>query len=153
MVRCHVCGKEVISGWICGIVPAHDTDKLGLCPEHDTVQNRAAVEQAWEGMLTEALRATLERARRTVKTAVCHDVRIVFIDGGIKYVRCTSFDVNDAKDLLILTLDGEYEFYPLQHIRTFTTQETRLEAEEARSGEETAAQSLPAAPLKPLGAE
>jgi hypothetical protein len=127
MVTCHVCKKEVIAGWICGVIPAHDKYKLGLCPAHDTPSNRALVEKEWDQLLQGELVTAFspEIAARRSQTAppVAYEVRIVFLDGGVKVLRCNRFEVTSDKDLLLLDRDGRSVFYPLQHIRSFETRE------------------------------
>jgi hypothetical protein len=123
MVSCHVCGQEVISGWICGVIPAHDRYKLGLCPEHDTPENRAVVESEWDELLQGELAAAMTERRAQAESPVAHEVRILFLDGGIKIVRCQRFEITGDKDLLLLEGDGKAIFYPLQHIRSFETSE------------------------------
>lgn len=120
MVRCDVCGKEVLSGWICGVVPADDTHKLGLCPDHDTPEQRADVQEKWERLLHEKLQRTLARERRDAEEKAPHlEVTIHYLGGGVQMERCRAYDVNQEGDLLILKEDGLLDFYPLQHIRRF----------------------------------
>lgn len=124
MVRCEVCGKEVLSGWICGVVPAHDSHKLGLCPEHDNPTNRKATTQLWERLLREKLEQHLERERVNEQNRPdSFLVTIRYLDGGVVTVPCRGYDVSQNGELLVLKEDGGAEFYPLQHIRRFSVQE------------------------------
>lgn len=121
MVNCHVCGREVISGWICGVIPAHDKYKLGLCPEHDNPENRAVVELEWEELLQGELASTMAELRVQSEAPTAYEVRILFLDGGAKILRCHRFEVTGDQDLLLVEADGKTVFYPLQHIRSFET--------------------------------
>lgn len=135
MVRCDVCGKEVLAGWICGIVPAHDSDKLGLCPEHDTPTNREHVRRKWEDMLQEQLGRTLalEHEDNGVKPGAYH-VTIHWLGGGVQRFFCRAWDVNQDGDLLLLKKDLEIDFYPLQHIRRFSVEEAPSGGDPAPDG-------------------
>ncbi|THB63474.1 MAG: hypothetical protein D6E12_16940 [Desulfovibrio sp.] len=123
MVLCHICGVEVFSGWICGVVPAGDKYKLGLCRDHDTVENRATVQEAWEELLRSEMRSAMDISRQQAKPSPLYEIRILFLGGGTKTVTCTAYDVNKDKDLLVLNEQGELDFYPLQHVRHFTVRE------------------------------
>ncbi len=119
MVPCRVCGKEVITGWICGIVPSHDTFKLGLCPEHDTPRNRERVEAEWERLLGQEMRRYFATRPKPETTPSTFELHLYFLDGGLTTVACRAWEVVEAKDLLVLTRDGQVDFYPLRHIRRF----------------------------------
>lgn len=124
MVRCEVCGKEVLAGWICGVVPAHDSDKLGLCPEHDTPERRRAVQKKWERLLHEKLERVLVLEREeSDRIQDSFEVTIHYLGGGVQVVPCRAYDVNQEGDLLVLKDDGVLDFYPLQHIRRFEVKE------------------------------
>jgi len=139
MVRCEVCGKEVLSGWICGVVPAPDNDKLGLCPEHDSPQKRQEVQQKWEALLRDKLERTLASEHRQAEAkAVQLEVTIHYLGGGVHVQRCRAYDVNQEGDLLILKEDGNLEFYPLQHIRRFVVADVSASGQPVRQGGDTA---------------
>ncbi len=132
MVRCEICGAEVLTGWICGVVPANDRFKLGLCPEHDSIENRALVRERWKDLLTDELRKVMRQgARETESGQVAYAVTIHYLDGGVVKRPCRAYEVSQERELLVLNENGELDFYPLQHIRHFTVQENapRLERE------------------------
>ena len=119
MVTCHVCGQNAASGWIYGIPPAPDRQKLGLCPKHDTTDNRRNVRRQWiQLMEEEAGRALTHRPDRDAKP-LGHEVEIDFLDGGRRTIQCLQYEVMEGKDLLAISVEGEAVFYPLQHIRNF----------------------------------
>ncbi len=120
MVKCEVCGKEVLAGWICGVVPAPDSLKLGLCPEHDTPQRRIMVRRKWEDMLREKLRQSMDVLRdETERKAQSYVISIHYLDGGVKDVPCSAYKLDVDTQLLVLEENNELDFYPLQHIRRF----------------------------------
>ncbi len=132
MVRCEICGTEVLTGWICGVVPASDRLKLGLCPEHDTIENRALVRERWKALLAEELEKAMRRDEQQAKDQPRgYSVTIRYLDGGVVTVPCRGYEVSQERELLILNEDGMLDFYPLQHIRRFTVQEAapRLDAD------------------------
>ncbi len=123
MVLCHICGKEVFSGWICGVVPADDKLKLGLCSEHDTIENRALVDKAWEELLVEELGKAVRSAPETAARPQGYELTISFLDGGVKVIKTRAYNVSEEQNLLVLNENGAFEFYPLQHIRVFKVRE------------------------------
>ena len=135
MVKCHICHAPVLAGWVCGIVPAGDTMKLGLCEEHDTPDNRELVRESWAELLQNKVRQSRSLAEReTTKRAASYEVRIRYMDGGLVTVPCRAYDVSKDRQLLVLKQDGEFDFYPLEHIRQFTVVERFPELEEEDSG-------------------
>ena len=123
MVRCEVCGKEVIDGWICGMLPSGERYKLGLCPQHDTPRNRERVEAHWHRMMEEEIAKTIVRQEAESKPPAGYAIKIFFTDGGVRTLECARYTVNDGQDLLVLNSEGGYDFYPLQHIRHFEVSE------------------------------
>ncbi len=119
MVRCEVCGKEVTEGWVCGMLPSNEKFKLGLCPQHDTPRNRQRVEEHWQQLMEDEIAKSTMRQETESKGHETYAVKIYFVDGGVKTLECTSYTINDSKDLLVLNLDDTADFYPLQHIRHF----------------------------------
>lgn len=125
MIRCQICGREVINGWICGATPADDKFKLGLCPEHDTRENRADVERDWEELMVAELERAVHAAPESKSVVKRYEVTIDFLDGGVKKLETRLYNVNQDQELLILSENGDFDFYPLRHIRTFKVREIR----------------------------
>lgn len=123
MVRCHICGTEVLAGWVCGIPPANDAQKLGLCPEHNTVENRALVHKEWSEMMRRTAGRILASTEDKAEPVVEYELRIHFLGGGVKVLRCSSYEPNQDQELLVVTREGGLEFYPLRHIRHFSVSE------------------------------
>ncbi len=118
MVRCEVCGKEVLSGWVCGVPPAPDSQKLGLCEKHDTAPNRAMVLNRWEELIRRqaaSMAASPEAAEPTL-----FEVRISFMDRGTKTIVCKTYNISQDRELLVLGDNDVFDFYPLEHVRSFT---------------------------------
>jgi hypothetical protein len=143
MVKCHVCGKDASAGWICGIPPAADSQKLGLCPEHDSVEQRAEVLEAWERLLQNRLEHMARGMRRSPSGAAPgYRVHVHYREGGVRSVDCTAYDVTQDKDLLLCTAGGGYEFFPLQHVKHFRVEELQSAP---RAGDEAGTSTGPRA--------
>ncbi|MFW5734261.1 MAG: hypothetical protein ACOCWR_04285 [Oceanidesulfovibrio sp.] len=118
MVPCHVCGKDASAGWIYGIPPAPDRQKIGLCPEHDSMDNRRVVRRQWIRLMEEEAARAMARKPEDAKPAG-FEVEIDFLDGGRRTIQSLGYEVLEQKDLLAISMEGEAIFYPMQHIRAF----------------------------------
>lgn len=120
MPRCRVCNAETAGGFVLGPPPAPDRQKLGLCPEHDTPRNRELLHKEYELLLRReadlALAATPPPAKAPAQS---FELRIRFLDGGVKIVQAGRWEVDRDAGLLVLGEPGRFEFHPLQHIRSF----------------------------------
>ncbi|QJT10739.1 hypothetical protein [Oceanidesulfovibrio marinus] len=119
MVPCQVCGENAASGWIYGIPPAPDRQKLGLCPKHDTLENRRIVRRQWVRLMEEEARRAMVHTPEQNSAPAGYEVEIDFLDGGRRTIQCLNYEVMEKTDLLAITVTGEAVFYPLLHIRTF----------------------------------
>lgn len=118
MVPCHICGQNAASGWVYGIPPAPDRQKLGLCPKHDTMENRRIVRRQWIRLMEEEAARAMSGRPEDAKPHG-YEVEIDFLDGGRRTIQCRAYDVMEKQDLLAITAEDEAVYYPLQHIRTF----------------------------------
>ena len=121
MINCLICGKEVSDGWVTGLPPAPDSQKVGLCAEHNTPENRAQAEKKWRGLLERAVlneqgSEGLHHFGANVQPLA---LEILFIDGGKIEVACKSFRATDEDVLEVITPEGRLVFYPLRHIRRY----------------------------------
>lgn len=125
IIKCEVCGEEVVQGYVAGMTPSPMKFKLGLCEKHDTPQNRQRLENIWRTMMVSETRMALQTTKRkeSSKTPTRFELTIHFLDGGVVRVPCKSYEVNDNKDLLILNENDEIIFYPLMHVKSFTARE------------------------------
>lgn len=118
MVPCYICGKNSAGGWVAGLPPAPDSQKTGLCPEHDNIENRALAFKAWQDLLTHEIQVQLETVRHE-EDAPPLKLVVQFMDGGKTVISCRSFGVTGEDMLEIHDADGERKFYPLRHIRSY----------------------------------
>ncbi len=129
MVKCHVCKLSAAGGWICGVPPASDKLKLGLCKEHDTPANRETVLHAWEAMMQQAIDQAMATAREAAKPPVRYELRLYYLDGGVRTFECSAYDVSSDRQLLVTEKDKKVAYHPLEHIRRFEVEELPGEGE------------------------
>lgn len=118
MIPCHICGKDASTGWIKGFAPAHDSQKMALCAEHNTQDNRLAVAVAWQNMLRRdiALATSLARQRAESEPQV---LSVHFTGGGMLSFTCVDCQATPHGSLRIEAADGSQTFIPLQHVREY----------------------------------
>lgn len=121
MINCLICGKDAARGWITGLPPAPDSQKVGLCPEHDTPGNRILAEKRWREIISQAVEIEQDGEELHHHGAAVQPLtlEIQFIDGGRIEVSCKSFRPTDEDILEVTTPEGRLAFYPLRHIRRF----------------------------------
>lgn len=119
MIFCYICNKDASAGWATGFIPAPDSQKLALCPEHDTPVNRKLVEMAWNKLLERDLAAfskvSMQKAAPATLVATVH-----FTGGGMLSFTCTSIKPTPHGTLQIDLLDGSRTFLPMQHVREYS---------------------------------
>ena len=120
MINCLICGKEVSNGWITGLPPAPDSQKVGLCAEHDSPPNRALAEKKWRELLEQAVKSEQESEEmHHPGTGQLINLEILFIDGGRIVVPCKSFRATDEDTLEVTSPENRLTFYPMRHIRRY----------------------------------
>ena len=121
MISCLICGKSIEGGWITGLPPAPDSQKVGLCPKHDTPANRLQAEEKWRKIMNQAVEIEREsEGLHFIGSSVQpQTLEILFIDGGRIEVLCKSFRPTDEDILEVTTPENRLVFYPLRHIRRF----------------------------------
>ena len=120
MVPCYICGKDSVGGWLAGMPPAPDSQKTGLCLEHDTISNRALAFRAWQDLLNHEIGVQLDTAREAGEAPPLK-LAVQFMDGGKTVISCRSFGIAGGNTLEIVDADGQRKFYPLQHVRSYKT--------------------------------
>lgn len=119
MIPCHVCGKDASTGWTKGFVPAPDSQKMALCAEHDTPQNRLLVSRAWRDVNAREIAAATSVARHKASPAL-YVVSVHFTGGGMLSFACTACTPTAQGTLRIDDADGKQTYIPMQHIREYT---------------------------------
>jgi hypothetical protein len=129
MIPCHICGKDASTGWNAGFTPAPDSQKLALCPRHDTPQNREIVKDAWHEGHKRGISAMTSVARHRASAGL-HVVSIHFTGGGMVSFACTACAPTDQGTLRIDDADGKQTYIPVQHIREYTVRPYAAAADE-----------------------
>lgn len=119
MIPCHICGKDASTGWIKGFVPAPDSQKLALCSEHNTRENRLSVVKAWYSRLEQDI-SSMSTVSRQKAAPFLHTANIHFIGGGMLSFLCTACTPTEQHTLRIDAPDGSRTYIPLQHIREYS---------------------------------
>lgn len=131
MIPCHICGKDASTGWIKGFIPAPDSQKLALCAEHDTVQNRVLVSRAWRNLTEREVFAMTSLARHKAAPAL-YVVSVHFTGGGMLSFTCTACAPTAQGTLRIDDADGNQTYIPMQHVREYTVRPHTQPAEEKK---------------------
>lgn len=119
MVPCYICGRNAESGWIQGFPPAPDSQKLGLCHEHNNKANREKVTLAWR----DYLQASIDTQTRNAIYKAQSSPRLLslfFVGGGSISVPCVNFSTPDNDLLKVESPDGEFVFFPLRQVRHYS---------------------------------
>ncbi|MDR3175835.1 MAG: hypothetical protein LBU06_04810 [Desulfovibrio sp.] len=119
MIPCWICGRDASTGWTEGFVPAGDSHKLALCPEHDTEDNRLALEDAWRSLLLRNISTAVSIARYRAAPSL-QSVSVHFTAGGTLSFTCLSCFATDHDALCIEAPDGAKTYIPLRHISDYT---------------------------------
>lgn len=118
MIPCYICGKDIGGGWCIGFPPARDSQKMGLCKEHDLVSNRKRVQKAWQELIFQRIDENRQNSAFKAGDLV-QLLSIYFTGGGSISLPCSSFSIMDDKTLKITTPDGEQIFFPLGQVKNY----------------------------------
>ncbi len=142
MIPCHVCGKDASTGWITGFTPAPDSQKLALCPDHDTLEHRMVVSSLWQERHLAAIAAATDVARhKAAPTAFI--VTILFNGGGMLSFSCASCAPTAQNTLCIDELNGARTYVPLQHVREYSVRPLHAGNEEGEGEERHLGEGTP----------
>ena len=121
MIPCQICGKDASLGWITGLPPAPDSQKMALCAEHDTPANRAMVSREWQKMLAGDIAAATTIARHKADVdAKSVLINVRFTGGGMLSFTGIGCKPTEQNTLRIEEADGRLTFIPLQQVREYT---------------------------------
>lgn len=117
MIPCYICGKDIGGSWAAGFPPAPDSQKVGLCREHDSEENRHKAFAAWQQLLNTDIAIDLKLHEGEMQAP--KELAVQFMDGGSKVFSCLHFGLADNNILEITESSGEKIFYPLRHVRSY----------------------------------
>ncbi|MDR1685879.1 MAG: hypothetical protein LBR82_05470 [Desulfovibrio sp.] len=130
MIPCRICGRDASTGRVRGFAPAPDSQKIALCPEHDTAANREAMEREWRQLLEKETALALSLAGHKAAPRV-YAVTVRFTGGGTLSFTCLSCAPTLQDTLRIEEPDGSLTFIPLRHIRDYTVRTHIFREEDA----------------------
>ena len=119
MIPCRICGIDASTNWVTGLPPAPDSQKMALCAEHDTPQNRALVIKDWQQMLTGDI-ATAASVARHKAAPEMRLITVRFNGGGMLSFTGTGCTPTEHNSLRIDEADGSRTFVPLDQVREYT---------------------------------
>lgn len=123
MVPCFICGKDATGGFIHGFVPAPDSQKVGLCPEHNSLENKKKAILHWIVSMKAEVASGNEHKAYRIKAPLHYLLTIRYTDGGVSSIPCLQWEVTDNSTLQIIRSDKTLTFIPLLHIRQFDVSE------------------------------
>ena len=118
MIPCFICANDASTGWVKGFAPAPDSQKMALCKEHNTPDNRRAVAVSWQEMLRKDITLATRLARPKNKSGQ-HIVSVHFTGGGMLSFTCLDCRATEHGSLRIEAADGSQTFIPLQHVKEY----------------------------------
>ncbi|MDR2077326.1 MAG: hypothetical protein LBP61_10435 [Desulfovibrio sp.] len=133
MIPCHVCGRDASTGWIVGLPPSPDSQKLALCSRHDTPKNRILLEKSWTALLTRSIAAAESVIRHKASPPARKIVTIRFTAGGALSFTATRCVPTNHSTLCIEEEDGGRTYIPMPQIRDYTVRPvTRTDVQDER---------------------
>ncbi len=127
MIPCHICGIDAGTGWVTGYPPAPDSQKMALCPAHDTPDNRKQVRIAWHVAMIKAIQTAEKNTAYFAARGAMNLLTIYFSAGGSLSMPCAAASVTEHNTLKVQAPDGAVSFFPLQHIRRYELTPLRAE--------------------------
>ena len=119
MLPCAICGKDAATGWIVGFAPAPDSQKMALCPLHDSPDNRRRILRAWK----ETIRREMANAARIAAYQAARIplflLTIYFSSGGSVSLPSLACEQTDHNTLKVHNQDGSVSFFPMQQVRRY----------------------------------
>lgn len=119
MLPCQVCGRDAGTGWIEGFPPAPDSQKLALCREHDTPENRKLLRLAWQKMFKSSV-DEFNRMEAFRSGDAQNLLTLYFTGGGSIALPCLGVAPAEPDSLKVTGLDGTVSFFPMRQVRRYT---------------------------------
>ena len=118
MIPCHVCAKDASLGWVVGFPPAPDSQKMGLCPDHDSEEARHEVLALWRATL--GRRIVDSTASPNADRAIESLVTVLFIHGGKLSFLCLQCSPTAHGTLELIEKNGNSTYIPLDQVKAYT---------------------------------
>lgn len=131
MIPCQICGKDASLGWVKGYVPAPDSQKLALCPKHDSPENRKKLLGFWHGFMLDAIHNATQVAAYQAARGQLRLLTLQFTAGGSLSMPCVNVAPTEHGTLKVTGPDGRLSFFPMQHLRRYDLSPLALETANA----------------------
>lgn len=119
MIPCYICKKDSSGGFSYGLPTTPESMYVGLCPEHNTLENKKAAILHWIESTQASVHAFNEKNMARYAEPVEYTLTVFYIAGGTVSIQCTKWNVPDKATLQISRTTGESTFIPLSHIERF----------------------------------
>ena len=119
MIPCQICGKDSGAHWVTGYIAASDNQKMALCAQHDTPENRKGIHMAWQFAMMKSIESATRNAAYFAMRNTLRMLTIAFSGGGSLSVPCLECEVTEHSALKVTAPDGSLSFFPMQHIRRY----------------------------------
>ncbi|SIN78941.1 hypothetical protein [Halodesulfovibrio marinisediminis] len=119
MIPCFICKKDSIGGFTYGLPTTPLSQHVGLCPEHNTLENKKAAILHWIETTQASVTAFNEANFARHAEPVEYELSVSYLAGGSASFRCIKWNVPDKATLQVMGIDGQYTFIPLVHIELF----------------------------------
>ena len=119
MIPCFICNKSALGGFTYGLPTTPVSMHVGLCPEHNTLENKQKAILHWIETTQASVSALNEKntSRHPVPTE--YEITIFYLAGGSISLTASKWNVPDQATLQVLKTDGSSTFIPLVHIDRF----------------------------------
>lgn len=119
MIPCQICGKDSAAHWVTGYIPAPDSQKMGLCAEHDTPENRKKIRLDWYRAMILNIRTATQNAAYFATRGALFMLTIHYSAGGSLSLPCLEASVTEHSTLKVTAPDGALSFFPMRHIKRY----------------------------------
>jgi hypothetical protein len=138
MIPCQICGLDASTGWIAGLPPSPDSQKLALCARHDTPKNRHLLEEIWISYITRSIAAAESIARYRASPPARKIITVRFSAGGVLSFTGARCSPTEHGTLCIEEEDGSQTYIPMIQVRDYTVCPAREEAADSPAGKPSA---------------
>lgn len=120
MIPCQLCGRDSKGHWLVGFIPAPDSQKLALCAEHDTAENRNDIQKLWQQQQVSEIALQGQNRLHFMREAELFMLSIYFTAGGGLTLPCREATITPQNTLKVVSPDGTLDFFPMQQILRYT---------------------------------
>lgn len=119
MIPCFICKKDSVGGFSYGLPTTPESMYVGLCPEHNTLENKKAAILHWIESTQASVSAFTSTYSSRYPTPAEYEISVYYLAGGVVSVRAIKWNVKDGATLQLETVEEGATFIPLIHIERF----------------------------------